>query len=74
MRRFRNALSAGFLFASLFSQADLLQDFDSLGGNKVLLEKAQALNPEQNVYVVQDRIVSRKNRFEIAPEFHSVLG
>lgn len=79
MRGIRNSLGVGFLFAGVlfvpfFSHADLLQDFDSLGGNKVLLEKAQALNPEQNVFVVQDRIVSRKNRFEIAPEFHSVLG
>jgi outer membrane immunogenic protein len=54
--------------------ADLLQDFDSLGGNDVLLEKAQALNPEAQIRVVQDRIVSRRMRVEFSPEYSNVLG
>jgi outer membrane immunogenic protein len=53
---------------------DLLKDFDTLGGNDVLLEKAQALNPEAQIRIVQDRVVTRRNRFEFAPEFSSVLG
>ncbi len=64
-------------FALLFSvqvRADLLKDFDSLGGNDVLLERAKELNPEQKIYVVQDRIVDRFRRFEFAPEYASVLG
>lgn len=56
------------------AKADLLQDFDSLGGNDVLLEKAQALNPEVRVRVVQDRIVQRRNRWEFSPEISSVFG
>ncbi len=52
----------------------LLKDFDTLGGNDVLLDKARALNPDSTVSIVQDRIVDRRNRFEVAPEFVSVLG
>lgn len=54
--------------------SDLMQDFDTLGGNDVLLEKAKALNPEAQIRIVQDRVVVRRNRFELAPEFSSVLG
>lgn len=49
-------------------------DFDGLGGNKILLEKAQALNPEVETTVVQSRTVSLRNRFEIAPEFAGTFG
>lgn len=52
----------------------LLQDFDSLGGNDVLLEKARLLSPDQKVEIVQDRIVDRRLRFELAPEFGSTVG
>ena len=68
-----SAVFALFL-GSVSEAADLMKDFDSLGGNDVLLEKAQALNPEAQIRVVQDRVVTRRNRFEIAPEFSSVLG
>lgn len=53
---------------------DLAADFDSLGGNKTLLERAQALEPEMNVSIVQERVVSRRNRVEIAPEFSGTYG
>jgi outer membrane immunogenic protein len=52
----------------------LLKDFDTLGGNDVLLDKARALNPEATISIVQDRIVSRRKRLEIAPELANVLG
>jgi len=66
----------GFAVLCMISpaKADLLQDFDSLGGNDVLLERAQALNPEANIRVVQDRIVDRRHRLEFAPEYANVLG
>lgn len=54
--------------------SDIWQDFDSLGGNKILLDKAQALYPEVAVNVVQKRIVSRRKRFEIAGDASYVLG
>ncbi len=67
-------LLATLVLLSLHAKADLMKDFDSLGGNDVLLEKAKKLNPDTTINVVQDRIVARRNRFELAPEFSSVLG
>lgn len=49
-------------------------DFDSLGGNKTFLDKAQAIAPDQNVSVVQNRMVKRDGRVEIAPEFSGSFG
>ena len=54
--------------------AGLMKDFDTLGGNDVLLDKARELNPDQRISVVQDRIVSRRKRLEIAPELSNTLG
>lgn len=66
--------SIGFVFAAIPSQADVLEDFSSLGGNKVLLDQAKALAPDMKVEVVQERIVPRRNRIEIIPDFQDVLG
>lgn len=49
-------------------------DYDGLGGNKILLERAQALNPDSTVTIVQSRTVSLRNRFEIAPEYSGTFG
>lgn len=49
-------------------------EFDSLGGNKIFLEKAKALQPEENVSIVQNRTVSLDKRVEIAPEFSGTFG
>lgn len=68
------ALALAFGCLEARAEGGLLQDFDSLGGNNVLLEKAKALNPDTKVQVVQDRIVNRRMRLEIAPEYSSVLG
>lgn len=62
------------LCAAMAARADIMEDFDKLGGNDVLMEKAKALEPERQVSVVQDRIVGRTKRFEFAPEFASVVG
>jgi outer membrane beta-barrel protein len=50
------------------------KEFDALGGNGVLLEKAQALNPEVRTTVVQNRIVDRTNRFELSGEYANTFG
>lgn len=63
----------GFL-ASVTVHADVLEDFDSLGGNNVLLEKAKVLEPEKDISIVQNRIVNRINRLEFAPQYFSVFG
>lgn len=56
------------------ARADLLKDFDTLGGNDVLLDRAKALNPESSIRVVQDRIVDRRMREEFTVEYGNVLG
>ncbi len=67
-------LATGLFSVETAMSADLMKDFDTLGGNDVLLEKAKALNPEAQIRIVQDRVVSRRRRVELAPEFSSVLG
>jgi outer membrane beta-barrel protein len=62
------------LTVEMSAAADLLKDFDTLGGNDVLLEKAQALNPDAQIRIVQDRVVNRRRRLELSPEFSSVIG
>lgn len=49
-------------------------EFDTLGGNRMLMERAQALDPDSRVKVVQNRAVDRRLRFELAPEVSGVLG
>ncbi|HEY8270632.1 MAG TPA: outer membrane beta-barrel domain-containing protein [Pseudobdellovibrionaceae bacterium] len=49
-------------------------EFDALGGNKILLDKAKALEPEKSISIVQNRTVSLENRVEIAPEFSGTFG
>lgn len=56
------------------SEQNIGQEFDALGGNGVLLEKAQALNPEVRTTVVQNRIVDRTNRFELSGEYANTFG
>ena len=54
--------------------APVEQEIDSFGGNEALYMKAQALNPEVQNDVVQNRFTKRTNRFEVAPEFASIFG
>lgn len=65
------ALAAG---VTAVADDGILEDFDSLGGNDVLLERARSLNPTSTVSIVQDRIVDRRLRFEISPELGRTLG
>lgn len=49
-------------------------DFDSLGGNQPIYERAKAISSEKTVSIVQNRTVSRVNRVELAPEFSGTFG
>ncbi len=69
-----NILIGTLLFSSSAFAAGVLQDLDSLGGNDVLLERAEKLNPEKNIEVVQDRVVSRRMRSELDIEYGGVVG
>lgn len=56
------------------AQADIMEDFDSLGGNNILLDKAKSLEPDKDIQIVQNRVVRRENRHELSPEASMVLG
>lgn len=60
--------------AASVSVADIEKEFDGLGGNRVLLEKAQTLNPDAPTSIVQERTVNRRNRWEISPEYSGTFG
>jgi outer membrane beta-barrel protein len=66
--------SSAFASAEKAADSSIEQDFQGLGGNKVLLEKAKALSPDQEISIVQDRIVPRRKRWEISPEFAGTFG
>ena len=67
-------ISVLLIASAVVAQADTEKDFDSLGGNKILLDKAKAINPGSELSVVQDRTVSRRNRWELAPEYSGSFG
>ena len=74
---FKKLLAYSLLVGSLEVYAaneGLMKDFDSLGGNKDLLQQVGSGQAKVTTQVVQDRIVKRRNRLEIAPEFGMVLG
>jgi outer membrane beta-barrel protein len=60
--------------APVLALADVESDFSDLGGNKIILEKAKALNPEMEVSIVQGRTVSRRNRWELSAESSGSFG
>jgi len=67
-------LSVFSIVATAAPKAEPEADFDSLGGNTILLDRAKALEPEKNVSVVQARVVDRRHRVEISPEFAGTFG
>lgn len=56
------------------SSKSIESEFDGLGGNGALLDKARALNPEVHATVVQNRMVDRTNRFEVSGEYANTFG
>jgi len=60
--------------AAVADSGQMEKDFDNLGGNRIFLEKAKALNPETTTTVVQDRIVDRVRRFELSGEYANTFG
>ena len=51
--------------AQAFAAQDLTQDMDALGGNKDLMKKARAIDPQNRIRVVQNRDVDRHWRVEV---------
>ncbi len=62
------------LWLGRMAQADLLKDFDSLGGNDVLMNRAKVLQPEKDVKIVQNRVVDRRWRHEFSGAYSNVIG
>ncbi|NQZ18092.1 MAG: outer membrane beta-barrel domain-containing protein [Bdellovibrionales bacterium] len=62
------------IFPSLALAEDIMKDFDSLGGNDVLINRAKVLQPDKDVKIVQNRIVKRKWRSEFSGNYSNVIG
>lgn len=60
--------------AATTDNSGLLKDFDSLGGNKELLNQVGPGQAQLTTKVVQERVVNRRNRVELGLEYGSVLG
>jgi len=56
------------------TQINVPADVDTLGGNEDLLKMAQSLKSQTRSRIVQDRIVDRRNKLEIALSYGGVFG
>ncbi len=56
------------------SKGDVDSDLDALGGNKDLMERANAIDPENTTRVVQKREVDRDMRLELGLNYGIVAG
>ena len=53
---------------------DIMKDFDSLGGNDVLIDRARLLHPDKQIEIVQKRVVNRNGRSEFSLGYINVIG
>lgn len=53
---------------------DITKKMDGLGGNKELIKKARALDPDNKIRVVQNRTVDRNWRFELGVNYSAIGG
>lgn len=67
-----------FIFASLVHAADsdssLKKEFQTLGDNKDVIERVKKMDSQQKVRIVQNRLVNRNNRIELAADFGALFG
>jgi outer membrane beta-barrel protein len=68
------ALALNVTAAAIAQTDDLDKDFRSLGGNKEILERAQMLDPNNKVRIVQNRLVDRTWRLEVGADGGIVNG
>lgn len=80
LSKFITATSILFVTVGAYAQrtssqrVNLEKDFDTLGGNDILIKKAQALDPDNKIRIVQKRLVDRNLRFEITANFGGLSG
>lgn len=67
-------LSVIILGSLAANAADILKDFDSLGGNEALIDRAKLLQPDKKINIVQNRVVSRRWRHEFSPTYTNIIG
>ena len=70
----RYFLLVALLVSFVPAQADILKDFDSLGGNDKLINRAKALEPNKDIEIVQNRVVKRKFRSEFSAGYNNIVG
>lgn len=70
----KNFSLALILLGVVLSSAAQAQDFDSLGSNKGVLNRAKSMSTQQNVRIVQKRAVDRDMRFEFGVGYGAVAG
>lgn len=61
-------------FAAHAASKDLDSDMDTLGGNQDLMDRANAINPNNTTRIVQKRTVDLDNRFELLVSDGIVAG
>lgn len=56
------------------SNSNLKKEFQNLGDNKDVIERVKKMDSHQKVRIVQNRLVNRNNRIELAGNFGSLFG
>lgn len=74
MKSIISLLLAGLFVSSAAFAQSLADDMGSLGGNKDLMKKVKAIDPNNRVRVVQHRTVDRNLRLEIGFNYGSYTG
>jgi outer membrane immunogenic protein len=60
--------------AAAKDKKDVKTDFNALGGNEAIVERARALDPNNKVQIVQKRTVDRYNRLELGGHYAYVAN
>ncbi len=69
-----------FIFAKISLAANsapsspLKKEFQTLGDNKEVIERVKNMDNQQKIRVVQNRLVSRTNRIELAVDYGALFG
>ncbi|MCB0350655.1 MAG: outer membrane beta-barrel domain-containing protein [Bdellovibrionales bacterium] len=63
-----------FALLPLAHGSDISKKMDGLGGNRDLIKKARALDPDNKIRVVQNRTVDRNWRFELGVNYSALAG
>jgi outer membrane beta-barrel protein len=71
---FFSVLMAVQLLAGVAHASDLNSDLDSLGANDQVMNKVRTLNPDNQIGIVQNRIVDRNMRLEVDGLFGGVAN